>query len=61
MSTARELLSTIEASFPLRSEPYTWRSKVMWAIKDKKALTQLKEQLRSAESTLQGIVTMEHL
>lgn len=60
-STARELLSTIEASFPLRSEPHTWRSKVRWAIKDKEALLQVKERLKSAESTLQGIAAMEQL
>lgn len=61
MSTARGLLSDIEASFPLRSEPHTWRSKVRWAMKDKQAFSQLKERLKSAESTLQGIVTMEQL
>lgn len=61
MSTAHELLSTIDASFPLRSEPHTWRSKVRWAMKDKNAFAQLKDRLRSAESTLQGIVTMEQL
>lgn len=61
MSTARDLLSDIEASFPLRSEPHTWRSKVRWAVKDKQVLAQLKERLQSAESTLQGIVEMEQL
>lgn len=61
MSTAHELLSAIETSFPLRSEPHTWRSKVRWALKDKRVLAQLKERLRSAESTLQGIVSMEQL
>lgn len=61
MSTARELLSDIEACFPLRSEPHTWRSKVRWAIKDKEVLAHLKERLQSAESTLQGIVAMEQL
>ena len=61
MSTACELLSTIEASFPLRSEPYTWRRKVRWAMKDKQVLLQIKEQLQSAEITLQGIVAMEQL
>ena len=61
MSTACELLSTIEASFSLRSEPHTWRSKVRWAMKDKQVLQQVKERLKSAESTLQGIVAMEQL
>lgn len=61
LSTAHELLSTIEASFPLRSEPHTWRSKVRWALKDKHALTQLKERLKAAESSLQGIASMEQL
>ena len=61
MSTACELLSTIEASFPLRSEPHTWRRKVRWAMKDKQVLLQVNKQLQSAESTLQGIVTMEQL
>lgn len=61
MCTAHELLSTIDGSFPLRSEPHTWRSKVRWAMKDKNAFAQLQERLRSAESTLQGIVTMEQL
>lgn len=61
VSTACELLSTIEASFPLRSEPHTWRSKVRWAIKDKEALLQVKERLKSAESTLQGIMAIEQL
>lgn len=61
MSTACELLSTIEASFPLRSEPHTWRRKVRWAMKDKQLLLQVKEQLKSAESTLQGIAAMEQL
>ena len=61
MSTASELLSTIEASFPLRSEPHTWKSKVRWAMKDKQVLLQFKERLRSAESTLQGILAMEQL
>ena len=61
MSTAHELLSTIEASFSLRSEPHTWRSKVRWAMKDKHVLAQLKERLRSTEGTLQGIVAMEEL
>ena len=61
MATASELLSTIEESFPLRSEPHTWRSKVRWAMKDKQVLTQVKERLKSAESTLQGIATMEQL
>ena len=60
-STASELLSTIEASFPLRSEPHTWKSKVRWAMKDKQVLLQLQERLQSAESTLQGIVAMEQL
>lgn len=61
MSTACELLATIETSFPLRSEPHTWRHKVRWAMKDKQVLLQVKEQLQSAESTLQGIVAMEQL
>jgi hypothetical protein len=61
MSTARDLLSDIEASFPLRSEPHTWRGKVRWAMKDKQVFAQLKERLQSAESTLQGIVAMEQL
>ena len=61
MSTACELLSTIEASFPLRSEPHTWRRKMRWAMKDKQVLLQVKERLNSAESTLQGIVAMEQL
>ncbi|KAL2822821.1 ankyrin repeat-containing domain protein [Aspergillus cavernicola] len=61
MSTACGLLSDIEATFPLRSEPHTWRSRVRWAIKDKKVLARLKERLQSTESTLQGIVSMEQL
>jgi len=61
MSTAHELLSAIEASFPLCSESHTWRSKVRWAMKDKHVLAQIKERLRSAESTLQGIAAMEQL
>ena len=61
MSTACELLSTIEASFSLRSEPHTWRSKVRWAIKDKRVFQQVKDRLKSAESTLQGIAAMEQL
>ena len=61
MSTASELLKTIEASFPLRSEPHTWRSKVRWAVKDKQVLYKIKEQVKSAESTLQGIVLMYQL
>ncbi|KAL8644477.1 MAG: hypothetical protein Q9226_007744 [Calogaya cf. arnoldii] len=61
ISTAQELLTTIEATFPLRSEPHTWRSKVRWVMKDKQLLARLKEQLKSTESTLQGIVTMEQL
>ena len=61
ISTACELLSTIEASFPLRSEPHTWRRKLRWAIKDKQVLLQVKEQLQSAESTLHGIVAIEQL
>ena len=61
ISTACGLLSTIEASFPLRSEPHTWRSKARWAMKDKQVLARLKERLKSAESTLQGVVTMEQL
>lgn len=61
MSTAGGLLSDIDTAFPLRLEPHTWRSKVRWAIKDKKTLTRLKERLQSTESTLQGIVSMEQL
>ena len=61
MSTAGGLLSDIDTAFPLRLEPHTWRSKVRWAIKDKKTLTRLKERLESTESTLQGIVSMEQL
>lgn len=61
MSTAHNLLSSIDSSFSLRSKPHTWRSKVRWAMKDKHTLAQLKEQIRSTESTLQGIVTMEQL
>ena len=61
MSTASELLSTIEASFPLRSEPHTWRTKVRWAMKDKQVLHQVKERLKYAESTLQGIAAMEQM
>ena len=61
MSTAHKLLSSIDSSFSLRSEPHTWRSKVRWAMKDKHTLAQLKERIRSTESTLQGIVTMEQL
>ncbi|KAL8880307.1 MAG: hypothetical protein Q9198_002257 [Flavoplaca austrocitrina] len=61
VSTTHELLSTIKASFPLRAEPHTWRSKVRWVLKDKHVLVQLKEQLKTTESTLQGIVAMEQL
>ena len=61
MSVAGGLLSTLEASFPLRSEPHTWRSKVRWAIKDKQVLLQLRERLKSAEITLQGIAALEQL
>lgn len=61
ISTAQELLVAIESSFPLRSEPHTWRSKMRWALKDKQVLTHLKDRLRSAESTLQGIASMEQL
>jgi replication initiation and membrane attachment protein DnaB len=61
MSTAHDLLSDIQCSFPLRAEPHTWRGKVRWALKDKKVLGRLKERLKSAESTLQGIVAMEQL
>lgn len=61
MSTARDLLSGIEVSFPLRSEPHTWKSRMRWAMKDKKALDQLKERLQSTESTLHGIVSLEQL
>ncbi|RYP46066.1 hypothetical protein DL769_011416 [Monosporascus sp. CRB-8-3] len=59
--TARDVLCNIEASFPLRSEPHTWRSKVRWAMKDKQTFAKFKERLQSAESTLQGIVSMEQL
>jgi hypothetical protein len=34
---------------------------VRWAMKDKNTFAQLKERLRSTESTLQGIVAMEQL
>ncbi|KAI1421583.1 ankyrin repeat-containing domain protein [Xylaria sp. FL1777] len=61
MLTARELLRDIEASFPLRSDPHTWRRKVRWAMKDKQSFAHLKERLQSTESTLQGIVMMEQL
>ena len=61
MSTAHDLLTAIEESFPMRSEPHTWRSKVRWAMKDKRIFAQQKERLRSAESTLQGIADMEKL
>ena len=61
ISTASELLSTIEESFSLRAEPHTWRSKVRWAVKDKQTLLQVKERLKCAESTLQGIAVMEQL
>ncbi len=61
MVTARDLLSSIEAAFPLRSEPHTWRSKVRWALRDKKTLASLMERLRTAESTLQGIMAVENM
>jgi len=61
MSTAHDLLTAIEESFPMRSEPHTWRSKVRWAMKDKRIFAQQKERLTSAESTLQGIADMEKL
>lgn len=61
MATARDLLSSIEEAFPLRSEPHTWKSKVRWAIKDKSVLEGLKEKLKAAESTLQGVVAAEQL
>ena len=61
LSTARDLLCYIEASFALRSEPHTWRSKVRWAIKDKQDFARLMDRLQRAESTLQGIVSMEQL
>ena len=51
----------MDASFPLRSKPHTWRRKVRWAMEDKQVLLQIKEQLQSAESTLQGIVAVEQL
>ncbi|KAL8854173.1 MAG: hypothetical protein Q9221_001096 [Calogaya cf. arnoldii] len=55
ISTAHELLSTIEASFPLRSESHIWRWKVRWIMKDKQVLAPLEEQLNFTESTLYGI------
>ena len=61
LSTARNLLCDIEMSFALRSEPHTWRSKVRWAIKDKQVFARLMERLQRAESTLQGIVSIEQL
>lgn len=61
MSTAHGLLSDIEAAFPLRLGPHTWRSKVRWAMKDKRVLVDLRKRLQSAESTLQGIVSTEQL
>jgi hypothetical protein len=61
MSTAHALLSAIEQSFPLHSEPHTWKTKVRWALKDKRVLADLKDRLKSAESTLQGIASMEQL
>ena len=61
LSTARGLLLDIEAAFPLRSEPHTWRSKVRWALKDKRAFAELSKRLQSVEVTLQGIVSMEKL
>ncbi|KAI1323574.1 ankyrin repeat-containing domain protein [Xylariaceae sp. FL0255] len=61
MKTGRTLLSDLEASFPLQSEPLTWKNKVRWAIKDKRTLEKLQERLKSTESTLQGIVSMEQL
>jgi hypothetical protein len=61
LSVARDLLFEIEVAFPSRSDPHTWRSKLKWAMKDKQAFERLKERLRSAESTLQGIVAMEQL
>jgi hypothetical protein len=61
MSTAHSLLSDIQCSFPLRSEPHTWKTKVRWALKDKQVLARLKERLKSAESTLQGILATEQL
>ena len=57
----RALESKKGSHHPLRSEPHTWRRKVRWAMKDKQVLLQVKEQLQSTESTLQGIVAMEQL
>jgi hypothetical protein len=59
--TASALLSDINTAFPLQLEPSTWRTKARWAIKDKRIFAELKERLRSTESTLQGIVSMEQL
>lgn len=56
MATARHFLSDIEAAFPLRADPHTWRSKARWALKDKKLLEQLYERLQTVETTLQGIL-----
>lgn len=61
MSTAHDLLSSIEEAFPLRSEPHTWKSRVRWAMKDKQTLEELKQKLQAAESTLQGVVAAEQL
>ena len=61
VSIACHLLADIEAAFPLRAEPHTWKSKARWAMKDKKLVQQLQERLQSVESTLQGIVSMEQL
>lgn len=61
MSVARDVLTGLEKSFSLRASAHTWRSKIRWALKDKQALAQLKGQLQSAESTLQGLVAMEQL
>lgn len=61
ISIAGSLLSDIEAAFPLRPEPHTWKSKARWALKDKKLMEQLQDRLQSVESTLQGIVSMEQL
>jgi hypothetical protein len=61
LSTASALLSDIDTAFPLQLEPHTWRTRARWAIKDKRIFAELKERLRSTESTLQGIISMEQL
>ena len=54
MSTAHKLLSSIDSSFSLRSEPHTWRSKVRWAMKDKHTLAQLKEKFGLPKARCKG-------